>query len=84
MHVLQRLHRFAGVVGVKEQWISWKAVAEDGFLLAEGAAVLDVVYGLIVEETSVLKRQVGGPLLGPTINENSICGGVCKLRTAME
>jgi hypothetical protein len=61
MHVWQVLHRPAGVVDVEEQWISWKADAEDRILLAEVPAVLEVVYGLIVEETSALERQARGP-----------------------
>ena len=78
-------HRFAGVEG---QWMSWNAGAEDGFLLAEIPAVLEVVDGLSEEERSALERQTGGPILlgagfdGPSAK--ILFEGVCKLQTTME
>jgi hypothetical protein len=49
--------RLAGVVDVEGQWMPWDASAEDGILLAEVPAVVEVVDGLSEEETSALERQ---------------------------
>ena len=68
VHVWQVLHRFAGLVDVEGQWISWKAGAEDGNLLAEGPAMFEVVDGLSVEETSALERRRGLVLRGPGLD----------------
>ena len=80
---VQVLHRFAGVVDVEGQWILWKTGAEDGILLAEGPAVLEVVDGLSVRAGAA----GGGPvLLGPGLDGISmkiLIVGVCKLQTPM-
>ena len=81
LHVWQVLHRFAGVVDVEGQWISWKAGAEDEILLA---AMFEVVDGLSVEETSALERQAGARITGPrarrAVSDNTTCWGSANSR----